>query len=301
MTGKNENSALSTDQIMEELINDVEQRWQHMDAYKHNVGTGIPFSQSSARWQDFIRDKISSEISQAKGIPFDEARNNFDDFIREAAVVDYITENPTEEGKQLFAIKSQMGNEKDKIKKNELQHQYNTLSNEIFAGLPEAEKKRLKDHFIDNQIVPKHANLKAQTEINAPKEGYCLKGITESLCKINNQYKLGLLPENSIGNEMPDVFMQRLCDKNENASKHIFHTTENQTFGQITEREGIRPGAIIILDDSRGNPHHAMFWTGKRDENGEPLLIGFNGMGRKKKVMSHSLMQKTVTLAWERL
>ena len=81
---------------------------------------------------------------------------------------------------------------------------------------------------------------------------------------------------------MPGAFMQGLRDKDENAGKHIFHTNENQTFGQIAEREGIRPGAIVILDDSKGNPHHAMFWTGKRDENGEPQLIGFNGMGAEE-------------------
>ena len=90
------------------------------------------------------------------------------------------------------------------------------------------------------------------------------------------------MPENTPENEMPGAFMQGLRNKNENAGKHIFHTDENLTFGQIAEREGIRPGAIVILDDSKGNPHHAMFWTGKRDENGEPQLIGFNGMGAEE-------------------
>lgn len=282
MAGENENTTLSADRVMTELIADVEQRWQQLDAYKRSVGTGIPFSQASAHWQNYIRNRISNEISRAKGIPFEEARSRFEDFIREAAVVDHITENPSEDSKRLFALKSQMRGEKDEIRQSELQQHYNDLSNEIFAKLPEVEKTRLTDRFIDNQIVPKHANLKAQAEINAPKEGYCLKGITESLYKINDKYGLDLLPENTPENERLDAFMQGLRDKDGNAGKHIFHTNKNQTFGQIAEREGIRPGAIVILDDSKGNPHHAMFWTGKRDENGEPQLIGFNGMGAEE-------------------
>ena len=282
MAGENENTTLSADRVMAELIADVEQRWQQMDTYKRSVGIGIPFSQASDRWQSYIRDKISKEISQGKGISFDEARSRFEDFIREGAVVDHITENPSEEGNRLFALQSQMRGEKDATRKSELQQQYNNLSKEIFAKLPETEKTRLTDRFINDRIVPKHANLKAQAEINAPKEGYCLKGITASLYKINDKYGLGLLPENTPENEMPGAFMQGLRNKNENAGKHIFHTDENLTFGQIAEREGIRPGAIIILDDSKGNPHHAMFWTGKRDENGEPQLIGFNGMGAEE-------------------
>lgn len=282
MAGENENTTLSVDRVMAELIADVEQRWQQMDAYKRSVGTGIPFSQASDRWQSYIRDKISKEISQGKGISFDEARSRFEDFIREGAVVDHITETPSEDGNRLFALQSQMRGEKDATRKSELQQQYNNLSKEIFAKLPEAEKTRLTDRFINDRIVPKHANLKAQAEINAPKEGYCLKGITTSLYKINDKYGLGLLPENTSENGMPDTFMQGLRNKNENAGKHIFHTNENLTLGQIVEREGIHPGAIIILDDSKGNPHHAMFWTGKRDENGEPQLIGFNGMGAEE-------------------
>lgn len=282
MADENENTTLSADRVMAELIADVEQRWLQMDAYKRSVGIGITFSQASDRWQNYIRDKISNEISQGKGISFDEAQSRFEDFIREGAVVDHITENPSEDGNRLFALQSQMRGEKDAIRKSELQQQYNNLSKEIFAKLPEAEQTHLTDRFINGRIVPKHANLKAQAEINAPKEGYCLKGITESLYKINDKYGLGLLPENIPENAMPDAFMQGLRNKNENAGKHIFHTNENQTLGQIAEREGIRPGAIIILDDRKGNPHHAMFWTGKRDENGEPQLIGFNGMGAEE-------------------
>lgn len=282
MSGEKDSTIPTPGNIMAELIADVEQRWQQMDAYKRSVGTGIPFSQASDRWQNYIRDKISKEISQSKEISFDEALSRFEDFIREGAVVDHITENPSEDGNRLFALQSQMRGEKDATRKSELQQQYNNLSKEIFAKLPEAEKTRLTDRFIDDRIVPKHANLKAQAEINAPKEGYCLKGITASLYKINDKYGLGLLPENTPENELPGAFMQGLRDKDENAGKHIFHTNENQTFGQIAEREGICPGAIVILDDSKGNPHHAMFWTGKRDENGEPQLIGFNGMGAEE-------------------
>lgn len=141
MGGENENTTLSADRVMAELIADVEQRWQQMDAYKRSVGTGIPFSQVSDRWQNYIRDKISKEISQGKEISFDEALSRFEDFIREGAVVDHITENPSEDGNRLFALQSQMRGEKDATRKSELQQQYNNLSKEIFAKLPEAAKR----------------------------------------------------------------------------------------------------------------------------------------------------------------
>ena len=169
MAAEDENTTLSADRIMAELIADVEQRWQQMDAYKRSVGTGIPFSQASDRWQNYIRDRISNEISQAKGISFDEALSRFEDFIREGAVVDHITENPSEDGNRLFAMQSQMRGEKDATRKSELQQQYNNLSKEILAKLPEAEKTRLTDRFINDRIVPKHANLKAMTIRSIPR------------------------------------------------------------------------------------------------------------------------------------
>ena len=70
MTEESEKNIPDVDQIMAELITDVEQRWLQMDDYKRNVGTGIPFSQASARWQDYVRDIISRDMSKNQGISF---------------------------------------------------------------------------------------------------------------------------------------------------------------------------------------------------------------------------------------
>ena len=280
MTEESEKNIPDVDQIMAELITDVEQRWLQMDDYKRNVGTGIPFSQASARWQDYVRDIVSRDMSKNLGISFEEAQGKFNDFVKDEVVRAYATENFSGGGEKLFSLTRQIRSEKDTIRKSELKQQYNDLANEIFNHLSEEERKRRADRVIDNLIVPKHAKLKAQAEMNAPREGYCLKGITESLQKISDKYELGFWREDIPANT--SSFMRELQNESKSMGKHIFHTDGQQTFGQIVEREAVRPGAIIILNDKKGNPHHAMFWTGKRNENGEPLLIGFNGLGARE-------------------
>ena len=272
--------ATTTQDILSEFIKDVEHRHSLINDYKGNIGTGIAYSESSTRYQNYVKEVICNKISHLTGIPVELASKQFDTYLQEAIVTEYISSQKSDDSNQFFSLKKQIKNETSKNKKIELNQQLNSLKEKIYSQIPNDKKTFLTDRFIENQIVPKHANLKMKAEINSPDDGYCLKAITESLYNIAEKYgNTDFLPDNNSENGIPKTFLSNL-EKNNDSNEYIFKNTENQTFNNLVEKHNIAPGAIVIINNGQGEPHHAMFWTGKRNEQGEPLLIGFNGLGK---------------------
>lgn len=272
----------SAQMLMSEFIKDVENRHSQMMEYKANSGTGIAYSESSTKYQDYIRTAISKQISCLTGISSEMALNHFDGFVKNAIVADHLAATNSATSTEFFSLKKQIKAETDKSKKGDLNQKLDGLIENIYTKLSPEDKTKLTDNFIDSQIIPKHANLKMRAEINAPDEGYCLKAITQSLHKITEKYGCnGFLPANVAENGIPQKFLQNL-ETDPKIANHIFRTKGQQTFRDLVEQNNIEPGAIVILNNSKGNPHHAMFWNGKIDKNGEPLLMGFNGMGKEE-------------------
>lgn len=270
----------SVQDIISEFIADVEKRHSQMSEYKSNVGIGIAYSEASSRYQNYVKDVISRQISTLTGISPDMAAKQFDTFLQDAVITEYLSLSKSDTSTQFFALKKQIKNEPDKKKKGEFSEQLNALKENVYSQIPPNEKTQLADKFIENQIVPKHANLKMKAEINAPEDGYCLKAITESLYQVVGKYgRPDFLPKNTPENGIPKTFLANL-EQDKEISQCIFKNSPNQTFNDLVENKKIAPGAIVIISNGKGEPHHAMFWTGKRDEKGEPLLIGFNGMGK---------------------
>ena len=273
----NDNVSKSSDDIMNEFILNVQSRLKIMFEYSKTAGIDIPYSETSLRYQEHVKKIVAKKIAEFKKISHEKATNEFDEYIKDLVVSEYLSKESTEESKEFFALKKKTKSEDMTFEeKAKVITNLDMMRNNVFEKIPLVEKRCISNKFIDNTILRRHANTKMKAEIDSSDGGYCLKAITQSLYDTLSKYDLeNSLPSNTSENGRVKVFVRTLQENEKTAGK-VYETNENMTFRNLIENKNIKPGAIIVLRNNDGNPQHAMFWDGKKDEHGELLLCGFN-------------------------
>lgn len=282
---------LLTQKIMDEVLTELDARLEYVSQYKEEMGIDIPFSQTSAKYQEGLKSFFIKDLIKNMDGSEEKALLTFDKNLKDGMVFDYISQKGEKEKNDFLTMRDRIRKAPDKETKEKCSQQFNSLIEQIYQEIPSEQKADYTDKFMFRLQQHHHGNNKMRSELNAALKtnegyntdilfendhGYCLKAIVTSLYDANKKYGcLKFLPQDIELAVHPETFVNEL-KKDEKYSRHVYASDEKNNMRDLIEKNNIQKGAIVMICGENGKPRHAMFYTGEKNAEGEPLLSGFN-------------------------
>lgn len=288
-----------TNKIMADFISGIMRRFDAINEYKENRSSYTSsMGNLSEKYQKFCEDIIVKNIAGHLGGDAQAAKDKFAEISKECVTFKYINKNVPEKNEEFLALRKQLRTTTDEGRKKQLSQEIKQWQEGVFVTIPEESKKEFYDEFINEKVSNVYAGHKMRSDVNnqlasyeeydtqrifAENEGYCLKALTSELYNIDHHHHcLDFLPQSVDKALRPRYFVPEMMS-GEQTKKHTYATDSKQTFREIIENNNIQAGALIVINNN-DQPQHAMLYTGKKNEKGEPLLIGFNSGGKKEEI-----------------
>lgn len=292
---------ISANQFIQELLDKVEERFQSLRSYKKKR----LFFDSQKMKNAYFKAAINILVEQKKinnpdiEVTREDALKGFDLILKRRSIHKYCKDET--EKKKYFDMANLVDVEKDENNKKTLQDELDKYEQNLLDKISPEDKEKAKESFIKKQVFYKQMQFKNKSEINRKiqdfkgynkenlynqNEGYCLKSLTFQLYKLNEKYKcLDFLP-NDLENILRVTLFIKEMENNEKTKNHLYQTTENTSILDIIEKQEIKPGAIVVLNNSKGQPKHAMFYSGEINEKGEKIFTEFNMESKERTLKS---------------